>query len=84
MKNKQKHRMKLRIATIGLIFGLCISAIMARAVYLQVFYGTKLSQRAAQQYEKSFISSGMRGTVYDRKFRTMAVSIDVPLSLINI
>tara|TARA_B100001964_G_C14217790_1_gene593693 strand:- start:112 stop:1848 length:1737 start_codon:yes stop_codon:yes gene_type:complete len=78
MKNKQKHRMKLRIATIGLIFGLCISAIMARAVYLQVFYGTKLSQRAAQQYEKSFISSGMRGTVYDRKFRTMAVSIDVP------
>ena len=78
MKNKQKHRMKLRIAMVGLIFGLFISTIVARAVYLQVFYGTKLSQRAAYQYNKSFISRGMRGTIYDRKFRTMAVSTDLP------
>jgi len=78
MKNKQKHRMKLRIVTVGLIFGFFISTIMARAVYLQIFRGTKLSQKAAYQYEKSIISRGMRGTIYDRKFRTMAVSVDVP------
>lgn len=70
--------MKLRIAVVGLIFGLFISSIVARAIYLQIFYGTKLSQRAAYQYEKSFIALGMRGTIYDRKFRTMAVSTDLP------
>jgi cell division protein FtsI (penicillin-binding protein 3) len=35
-----------------------------------------LSEKAAGQYEKSFISHGKRGTIYDTKYREMAVSID--------
>ena len=39
--------------------------------------GTWLSQKAANQYKKSFVSRGKRGKIYDTNLREMAVSIDV-------
>ncbi len=52
-------------------------AIGAKAVYLQIFCGPWLSQKAADQYKKSFISQGKRGTIYDANHREIAVSIEV-------
>ena len=62
---------------IGGIFALFFTAIAIKATYLQVFRGPWLSQKAADQYEVSYKSSGKRGTIFDRNLREMAVSIDV-------
>lgn len=76
-RNFQQRRIGLRSIVVGFIFTIILVVIGAKAVYLQVFYGPWLSQKAADQYEKSFISQGKRGTIYDANHREIAVSIDV-------
>ena len=71
-----KH-IKLRVIIIGAFFTFFFIIIGVKAMYLQVFRGSWLSQKAADQYEVSFKSSGKRGTIFDRNLREMAVSIDV-------
>ncbi len=71
-----KH-IKLRVIVIGACFTFFFIIIGVKAMYLQVFRGSWLSQKAADQYEVSFKSSGKRGTIFDRNLREMAVSIDV-------
>jgi len=71
-----KH-IRLRISIIGSLFTLFIVIIGAKAMYLQVFRCSWLSQKAADQYEVSFKSSGKRGTIFDRNLRELAISIDV-------
>ncbi len=71
-----KH-LRRRTIIVGLIIGLCFVAIGAKAVYLQIFCSSWLSQKAANQYESSIKSSGKRGTIYDAKLRELAVSIEV-------
>ena len=73
----EKKYIRLRVFIVGFFFSLLFVIIGARAVYLQVFCESWLSQEAAKQYEKSFISQGKRGTIYDTHHREMAVSIDV-------
>jgi cell division protein FtsI (penicillin-binding protein 3) len=70
-------KIRLREMIIGGIFALFFTAIAIKATYLQVFRGPWLSQKAADQYEVSYKSSGKRGTIFDRNLREMAVSIDV-------
>jgi cell division protein FtsI (penicillin-binding protein 3) len=70
-------QIKLRVIIIGAIFSFFFIIICVKAMYLQVFRCTWLSQKAADQYEVSFKSSGKRGTIFDRNLREMAVSIDV-------
>jgi len=77
MKPVEKKHIKLRIILIGFIFSIFLSAIGARAFYLQVFCSSWLSRKAANQYEKSLIFQGKRGTIYDTNHREMALSIDV-------
>jgi cell division protein FtsI (penicillin-binding protein 3) len=62
---------------IGGLFTLFFIVIGVKATYLQVFRGSWLSQKAADQYEVSYKSAGKRGTIFDRNLREMAVSIDV-------
>jgi cell division protein FtsI (penicillin-binding protein 3) len=62
---------------IGGLFILFFATIGVKATYLQVFRGSWLSQKAADQYEVSYKSAGKRGTIFDRNLREMAVSIDV-------
>jgi cell division protein FtsI (penicillin-binding protein 3) len=62
---------------IGGLFTLFFTAIGIKATYVQVFRGSWLSQKAADQYEVSYKSAGKRGTIFDRNLREMAVSIDV-------
>jgi len=70
-------QIKLRVIIIGAFFTFFFIIIGVKAMYLQVFRGSWLSQKAANQYEVSFKSSGKRGTIFDRNLREMAVSIDV-------
>ncbi|MDH4205317.1 MAG: penicillin-binding protein 2, partial [Desulfobacteraceae bacterium] len=70
-------QIKLRVIIIGAFFTFFFIIIGVKAMYLQVFRCSWLSQKAADQYEVSFKSSGKRGTIFDRNLREMAVSIDV-------
>jgi len=53
-----------------------LSIIGARVVYLQLFCSSWLSEAAAKQVEKSVVTQGKRGVIYDAKLREIAVSID--------
>ncbi len=75
MKRKPKNPLKHRIAFVGICFFVLITIVGAKAVYLQVFCGSWLSQKAANQYEKSITQVGKRGTIYDRQGNALAVSI---------
>ena len=70
-------QIKLRVIIIGAFFTFFFVIIGVKAMYLQVFRGSWLSRKAADQYEVSFKSSGKRGSIFDRNLREMAVSIDV-------
>ena len=77
MKPVEKKKIRFRIIIIGSIFSVFFTIIGAKAVYLQIFCGPWLSQKAANQYEASFKSSEKRGTIYDANLKEMAVSVDV-------
>jgi len=77
MKPADKKRMQFRTIVVGVIFCLFFAAIGAKAVHVQVFRGSWLSKKAADQYLTSFVSRGRRGTIYDTNHREMAVTIDV-------
>ncbi len=74
MKSNEKRHIRFRLVLVIFIFFILFTAIGARAVYLQVFYGPWLAQKAADQYERSFELAGNRGTIYDTNFSKMAVS----------
>jgi cell division protein FtsI (penicillin-binding protein 3) len=44
---------------------------------VQVLEGSELSQKAASQYKKAFHDRARRGTIFDRNYRELAVSVDV-------
>jgi len=76
MKTGNKY-MRLRVTLVGLGFGLLLAVIVARAVNLQVCRRSRLSELAAGQYEKSYVYRGKRGSIYDDKFRNLALTLDV-------
>ena len=69
---------KFREIFVGLIFMILLGLIGARAVQVQVYNGPWLSKKASDQYVKSLTTHGRRGTIYDRNFREMAISVEVP------
>jgi cell division protein FtsI (penicillin-binding protein 3) len=77
MKPLTKHKkLRLRMALMGGVFFLCLGTIVGRAVYLQVVFGPSLAEKASDQYEKTIQTSGKRGTIFDRRMREVAVSIE--------
>jgi cell division protein FtsI (penicillin-binding protein 3) len=72
-----KKFINIRMILVGFIFMVLFALIGARAIQVQVYDGPWLSQKASDQYERSFTTSGKRGTIYDRNFRELAVSIEV-------
>lgn len=74
MENKY---FKFRILLVGIFFMAAFATIAAKAVHLQVYRSTWLSEKASNQYEKSLTIPGKRGIIYDRNLNEMAVSIDV-------
>ncbi|MBW1777713.1 MAG: penicillin-binding protein 2, partial [Deltaproteobacteria bacterium] len=78
MKSKVKNKIGLRITLVGCLFAVFVAALAARAVYLQAFCSTTLSQKASHQYQKSLVSRGKRGTIYDRNYAELAVTNELP------
>lgn len=78
MRSGKKHRDNSRIIVVGIFLGMFAAAIAAKSIYLQVFRQSWLSERAISQYQKSKLSYGKRGIIFDRNYGEMAVSIDVP------
>ncbi len=73
----EKKQMRFRMAIVSAFFILFFTIIGAKAVYLQIFHSPGLSKKAANQYKASYKSLGKRGTIYDKKLREMAISVDV-------
>lgn len=76
MRQIKRNRIGLRACIVGVFFSIWLMAIGAKAVYLQVWQGARLSEMASGQYERSYQAKGKRGTIFDCKHREMAVSID--------
>ncbi len=74
MKSNEKRHIRFRLVLVIFIFFILFAAIGAKAVYLQVYCGPWLAQKAAAQYERSFELAGNRGTIYDTNLAKMAVS----------
>lgn len=68
---------RFRIVVVGTILTLYFGVIIGRAVQLQVLEQSELSERAAGEYKKAFHKMPRRGTIYDRNYAELAVSIDV-------
>ena len=68
---------RLRIWIVGLAFMAGFGVIGGQALLVQVYQGPWLSQKASDQVEDSLKAVGKRGTIFDRRGREMALSIDV-------
>jgi len=72
-----KKWLSLRIMMIFCTFTLLFSIIILRAFQLQIIERDKLTQLIEKQYLKYIKLPPKRGTIYDRKKRELAVSIEV-------
>jgi cell division protein FtsI (penicillin-binding protein 3) len=77
MTLKRNKQIRLRAMLVAVGFVLLLSVISAKAVYLHVFQGPWLSEKAAVQYEVADRLRGKRGTIYDRNCEELAVSVEV-------
>ncbi|RLB83337.1 MAG: penicillin-binding protein 2 [Deltaproteobacteria bacterium] len=68
---------RFRIMVVGTVLGVCFGLVVGRAFQLQVLDGKQLHTKAAGQYEKISYNRPKRGTIYDRNYAELAVSIDV-------
>jgi cell division protein FtsI/penicillin-binding protein 2 len=69
-----RKQIRFRAYIVGIFFALILTIIGARAVYLQIFRSSWLSEKAANLHEVSSKYSGKRGTIYDKNFKEMAIS----------
>jgi len=77
MKARKSNFTRLRILLVGVAFAAGFAVIAGKALQLQVYQGSWLSQKASDQVEDSLKAVGKRGAILDRRGREMAVSIDV-------
>jgi cell division protein FtsI (penicillin-binding protein 3) len=71
-----ERRSLLRIAALMAIFAVVLCALLARLFDIQILQHHVLSGLAERQYQKSVDLRGKRGTIYDRRMRELAMSID--------
>jgi cell division protein FtsI (penicillin-binding protein 3) len=76
MKPTEKDVIKLRIAIVGSLFVVLLLAIVVKAIYIQVYQGSMLSQRAEKEIQKTMVVREKRGGIYDTNRHELAVSID--------
>ncbi|MBU0991639.1 MAG: penicillin-binding protein 2 [Proteobacteria bacterium] len=75
MKTIDRKYIGRRIHVLGAFFCFLFAVIGVKAIQLQVFECKNLSEKAADEYERSILSAGKRGIIYDRKLNELAVSI---------
>ncbi len=76
----EKRRLTLRnrrIYLIGAFFSVLYLIVGGKAFYLQVVLENKLSTQALSEYRKQMKCQGKRGTIFDTKYRELALSTNV-------
>ncbi|OGW50019.1 MAG: hypothetical protein A2Z50_00605 [Nitrospirae bacterium RBG_19FT_COMBO_42_15] len=68
---------KVRILLLAIIIAVGLSAGVSRLFYLQAIKNNDLSRIAVRQHQKTVVLEPLRGTIYDRKGRILAVNLDV-------
>ena len=71
----EQRNARLRWLTIWALAAVWMVAIIARLTYLQLFQYSNYLAKAQRQQQRVFEISPMRGTIYDRKGRELAVSL---------
>jgi cell division protein FtsI (penicillin-binding protein 3) len=69
---------RFRIIIVATVLGLCFALMAGRAFQLHVLEGKQLQSKAADRYTQAFQNTPKRGTIYDRNFTELALSVDVP------
>jgi cell division protein FtsI (penicillin-binding protein 3) len=69
---------RFRIIIVGTVLGVCFALMAGRAFQLHVLEGRQLQSKAADRYTKAFHNIPKRGTIYDRNYAELALSVDVP------
>ncbi len=72
-----KKERRARIGTLLMLLALGFALVAGRLVYLQVIERSDLARRAERQQEELVRLEPKRGTIYDRRGRELAVSLDV-------
>src|SRR5580693_2060431 len=71
----EQRNARLRWLTIWALAAVWMAAILARLTFLQLFQYSDYLAKAQRQQQRVFEVSPMRGTIYDRKGRELAVSL---------
>jgi cell division protein FtsI (penicillin-binding protein 3) len=71
-----ERRSRLRIYVLVGLFALALCALVARLFDIQILQHHLLAGLAERQYQKSAELHGKRGTIYDRRLRELALSVD--------
>jgi cell division protein FtsI (penicillin-binding protein 3) len=71
----EQRNPRLRWLIIGIVAVVWIAVVLARLSYLQLFRYSEYLAKAQHQQQRIFEISPMRGTIYDRKGRELAVSL---------
>jgi len=74
MRDEPKRRVRLRIITLLVFFYLGFAGIVLRTYQLQVLLADRLQAIARQQYFIKFPLQSLRGVIYDRNLRELAVN----------
>lgn len=67
---------RIRLFLVTAFFALLGSAVIGKAVYIQIFQHTSLTEKAVSQYQKSVYLSPSRGVIYDREGRELAANVE--------
>src|ERR1700681_2748791 len=71
----EQRNPRLRWLVVWVLAAVWMLAVLARLSYLQLFSYSEYLAKAQRQQQRIFEISPMRGTIYDRKGRELAVSI---------
>src|ERR1700681_1434287 len=71
----EQRNPRLRWLVVWVLAAVWMLAVLARLSYLQLFSYSEYLAKAQHQQQRVFEISPMRGTIYDRKGRELAVSI---------
>ena len=77
MPAKPKESFPARIFILSSFFLIWSVLLISRFVHLQIFQYADLSAKAERQQSRSFEISPQRGTIYDRRGRELAISVNV-------
>ncbi len=76
MSASDPWRRRHLVTVVALVLGFC--AVLGRLFTLQVLQAADLTERADRQHERTVTVEGVRGAIYDREGRVLALNMDVP------